>query len=620
MDELNKPLREINAQQEAIRISIQGFRREIEVSQRQLSSLQDAKTRRLGCLQRYFSPSFQAWEWLESNRSKFRQRVYGPLCLELHVADVQMADLIEGAIPRPVMTSTFYCYEEADYEILMSNLIDSLKLPVNISLMTVKNKDTFLANNNSITVRRFGFEGLAIEFVQADDFVLAALCEAAKLHLVPVSRKQLDYDKLCKTDSFTREFRKFIMAGSRFDIKANRYQPGDNAINSFKLPPAQYLGQNMDGSEELIANVRRLSGECNANEDKMKTLVHKEAALKEKVDALELRRNKIIEELDAEKRLLREFNERVKVINYRKDKLRQKQQAFAAYDEEPLKQQLRQLIIDRTEQLLKFHSVLLDLSAAITPQMIDLYEVSHLRRHLATLTTELEKRELQFQNAKAALQLAEQQLVEAKELAKRLLDTASKDPLDAATRDAFAQFPDNLHDLDQLITQEEAHLAFSAQAPDRRAIQDYESREEQIASLVDGLAKKRSHLASLHERITVIRDTWVPAVTAMTNRINARFGAFFAQMKCVGEVQLAPHPTDYDRWEMAIMVKFRDSEQLQRLSAFRQSGGEKSVSTILYLLSLQELSKSPFRVVDEINQGRGYSVLITLVSRNGCHQ
>ena len=154
LEEFSKPLGEINSQQEAIRMSIQGFRKEMDASQRQLAALQNAKTRRLGCLGRHATHSFQAWEWLESNRNRFRQRVYGPLCLELHVADVQMADLIEGAIPRPVMTSTFYCYEEADYELLMTNLIDNLKLPVNISLMTVKNKDTFLANNHSTTVRQ----------------------------------------------------------------------------------------------------------------------------------------------------------------------------------------------------------------------------------------------------------------------------------------------------------------------------------------------------------------------------------------------------------------------------------------------------------------------------------
>lgn len=47
----------------------------------------------------------------------------------------------------------------------------------------------------------------------------------------------------------------------------------------------------------------------------------------------------------------------------------------------------------------------------------------------------------------------------------------------------------------------------------------------------------------------------------------------------------------------------RDNEKLQLLTGQRQSGGERAVSTILYLMALQNLAKSPFRVVDEINQG-----------------
>lgn len=35
----------------------------------------------------------------------------------------------------------------------------------------------------------------------------------------------------------------------------------------------------------------------------------------------------------------------------------------------------------------------------------------------------------------------------------------------------------------------------------------------------------------------------------------------------------------------------------------RQSGGERAVSTIFYLMALQDLAQAPFRVVDEINQG-----------------
>ena len=49
-------------------------------------------------------------------------------------------------------------------------------------------------------------------------------------------------------------------------------------------------------------------------------------------------------------------------------------------------------------------------------------------------------------------------------------------------------------------------------------------------------------------------------------------------------------------------MKFREAEELQVLTAQRQSGGERSVSTILYLVALQNVAACPFRVVDEINQ------------------
>jgi hypothetical protein len=53
----------------------------------------------------------------------------------------------------------------------------------------------------------------------------------------------------------------------------------------------------------------------------------------------------------------------------------------------------------------------------------------------------------------------------------------------------------------------------------------------------------------------------------------------------------------------ALQVKFCDTGGLEVLSAGRHSGGEKSVSTIMFLLSLQKITRTPFRVVDEINQG-----------------
>lgn len=81
-----------------------------------------------------------------------------------------------------------------------------------------------------------------------------------------------------------------------------------------------------------------------------------------------------------------------------------------------------------------------------------------------------------------------------------------------------------------------------------------------------------------------------------------KFSEAFERIRCSGEVAVDKHE-DFDKWGINIWVKFRDTEKLQLLTGQRQSGGERSVSTVLYLMALQNLAKSPFRVVDEINQG-----------------
>lgn len=62
-------------------------------------------------------------------------------------------------------------------------------------------------------------------------------------------------------------------------------------------------------------------------------------------------------------------------------------------------------------------------------------------------------------------------------------------------------------------------------------------------------------------------------------------------------------PRNFKDWGIQIRVKFREKSSLQALSARVQSGGERSVSTIMFLMALQDLMVSPFRCVDEINQG-----------------
>lgn len=53
----------------------------------------------------------------------------------------------------------------------------------------------------------------------------------------------------------------------------------------------------------------------------------------------------------------------------------------------------------------------------------------------------------------------------------------------------------------------------------------------------------------------------------------------------------------------SINIGYSQSEELQLLNQHRQSGGERAVSTVFYIMALQSMAQAPFRVVDEINQG-----------------
>lgn len=59
---------------------------------------------------------------------------------------------------------------------------------------------------------------------------------------------------------------------------------------------------------------------------------------------------------------------------------------------------------------------------------------------------------------------------------------------------------------------------------------------------------------------------------------------------------------DFDKYGLKIRVKFRDADELQELTRHHQSGGERAVTTAVYMIALQELTRVPFRCVDEINQ------------------
>jgi len=106
-----------------------------------------------------------------------------------------------------------------------------------------------------------------------------------------------------------------------------------------------------------------------------------------------------------------------------------------------------------------------------------------------------------------------------------------------------------------------------------------------------------------------IENQWKPQLQQAVDKISGKFAEFFAQFNNArGKVELVCNGENdtelkYSEWCIDILTKFREDQPWKRLTSSSQSGGEKSVSTMLYLLSLQQVTTVPFRVVDEINQG-----------------
>lgn len=153
------------------------------------------------------------------------------------------------------------------------------------------------------------------------------------------------------------------------------------------------------------------------------------------------------------------------------------------------------------------------------------------------------------------------------------------------------------------------------------AIQAFQVRELEIAKLTDRVANFDANLEKMSEKIATIRAKWEPELDGIVAKISEAFTFNFGKIKCAGEVAVVKDEDDFSKWELQLKAKFRwvytfdtliyirtnvcnsENEQMTVIDNHRQSGGERAVSTIFYLMALQSLARSPFRVVDEINQG-----------------
>jgi chromosome segregation ATPase len=120
--------------------------------------------------------------------------------------------------------------------------------------------------------------------------------------------------------------------------------------------------------------------------------------------------------------------------------------------------------------------------------------------------------------------------------------------------------------------------------------------------LSEQLARFTQQKANSSNNMHNLKTAWLTELRENVMLIDTAFAKLFQKMGCLASVKLA-ETDDFATYGLEILVQFRKEDTMKVLSKETHSGGERSVSTMLYLLALQSVTDVPFRVVDEINQG-----------------
>lgn len=187
---------------------------------------------------------------------------------------------------------------------------------------------------------------------------------------------------------------------------------------------------------------------------------------------------------------------------------------------------------------------------------------------------------------------------------------------------------------DAVVALEEAENKLNSIVADNNAIRAFQTNQSEMTDVKAQLDDLNDAEARRKNELDQKVKPWEKKLSEAVVKVDALFTRYMGEMGCTGEsiggcftktVQLVDslnffptigevhltkgQPTDdnpyglFKEWGIEIRVSFRESIKLQVLSARVQSGGERSVSTIMYLMALQGMMVSPFRCVDEINQG-----------------
>ncbi|XP_068454351.1 structural maintenance of chromosomes protein 5 [Clinocottus analis] len=565
-----------------------------------MNNLMNAKEQKLRGRHR---DTHAALQWLRQNRQLFSGNVHEPMMLVINVKDHRFAKFVETHISFHDLRA-FVFQKKDDMEKFMIEVRDKMNLKVNSISAPEDSCSRRQPSRNIESLRRFGFFTYLREMFDAPDEVMSYLCHQYKVHDVPVGNDQTK--AMIKTVIEEPYLKVLYTTEERYTLKRSHYSNKISTSNS-AVHPSQYLNITVDAEEKQL-----LEQQMKACEVKLRDIDERIKALQAEASTLDRRDNELL----AEKKHLSEVKGKKRQLE---QKISTKQDSLAQMEHSVI--DLQKIEEETKGKIAIVNSQKVSIVTVFMAQMKLRSKLTMEKVYLALETVGLmaEKNKLENDCRDGASELKtteqkcsrlEQRKVQLTEQCKGLLKRAMSickmkpdESLPEDLRNAFSKLPDTLDEIDAMLNEERSRSeCFTGLS--ENVVDEYNRREQETKNLEKELEDKNNALNAYRQNISEAKERWLNPLKQLVEQINDKFSDFFRSMQCAGEVDLhSENEEEYDKYGIRIRVKFHSSTQLHELTAYHQSGGERSVSTMLYLMALQELNRCPFRVVDEINQG-----------------
>jgi chromosome segregation ATPase len=614
-----------------------------------LEALDTEAGKQMTKLEKASHQTHKAWKWIQDNQDQFQKTVFGPPMITCSLKDPGMAKVMEPLFQEnDFKFITVQCQQ--DFITCQRKLIQENKWSdISIRVCPTASLDQFRPPMPSETLRELGLDGWAIEFIDGPPTVIAMLCFERSLHQNGVGRREINnaqYQAIVRTG-----MRNFVAGGTSYRL-THRAEYGEAGKATSARPvrdPRIWAGQAVDGG--LKASLQR---QINENKGEAEELLQHMNELRTKGSGYLETHKKLIaelEELSQEKATRQEAL--VKFARLPQEKAEAEDKLKDAVEFlDGVRDRIRQLLARKDEITLEKAKLAVKYAAAVS--QLRVYQQQLLEAEVMHIEALSDYQSLKARNEDIhnllttrrreqshAEKLAKEKTVAARQLyakVQKLQELANKNAEegDSTLSDIFQEIAEKHAtpegygplDLEADIDTIKADLELN-QGGEQRVIDEFEKREALITTLKERLAASNAKNAEMAALIRETRNLWETRLDELVGVISDQFGENFRRIGCAGSVVVhkanAPddevevdlddnednqnqrnpdgNGLDFANWALHISVKFREAEPLSLLDSHRQSGGERAVSTIFYLMALQSLSKAPFRVVDEINQG-----------------